>query len=90
MTYSEPLPARAVCKACGWKGLWREILKAPHPWDADDILVGCPTCQDVNVVYEACGVEGCDGRFYVTHFPKGPGSGITLCETHEQTYEDPT
>lgn len=90
MKYAEPLPAKARCRVCLWVGMWRDILRAPHPWDEDDILVGCPDCKAVNTVYEACGVDSCYDPFYVTHYPGGPGpkSGITLCERHQAEYEE--
>lgn len=80
----EPLPSKAMCRDCSWKGMWLDILRAAHPWDEDDILVGCPECKGVNTVYEACGVDSCYEPFYVTHFPRGPGSGITFCKKHEE------
>ena len=79
------LAAKAVCKSCGWKGMWLDILRSPHPWDEDDILVGCPACKDVNTVYEVCGVGGCYDLFYVTCYPQGPGSGMTFCKKHGES-----
>ena len=66
--------------------MWVEILRAPHPWDEDDILVGCPRCKDVNTVRESCGILSCYEPYYVAVFPKGPGSGLVFCKDHYEEY----
>lgn len=45
------------CSSCFWDG---EILRAPSPFDLDDIVTGCPSCKSVQSFEGACEMDGCD------------------------------
>lgn len=48
---------KLLCDECGWHGT--EPLKAPSPFEADAVILGCPECKEVNTMQIACDEEGC-------------------------------
>lgn len=50
---------RVKCRECGWKGSHSKALTAPSPFYKDDILHGCPNCQEVNTLYLVCDEPKC-------------------------------
>lgn len=45
--------------SCGWHGLFKEVLVAPHPFEEDGLIHGCPNCRETNVILEACEEPDC-------------------------------
>ena len=33
------------CSVCGWHGTEYQLLVAPSPFRADDMLIACPVCR---------------------------------------------
>lgn len=50
---------KVQCEVCAWIGTAAQILHAPSPFDADDILDGCPQCKSVNTLHALCDEPGC-------------------------------
>ena len=48
-----------VCAECDWKGIAPLLLRAANPFNADDMLIGCPSCKSVNTLSVACDEDGC-------------------------------
>ena len=48
------------CEVCCWRGTVDEILRAPNPFDADDVLFACPDCKSVGECTTMCDEPGCD------------------------------
>ncbi len=44
---------------CGWHGNSDDTLRAPNPFDPEEVIWGCPKCKTVNEIYPACDEEGC-------------------------------
>ena len=51
--------ARCENHRCDWKGDDSEMLRAPHPFDLADEVVGCPNCKDIGTLAEVCDEPGC-------------------------------
>lgn len=50
---------KMLCQECTWRGLSSERLVARSPFDARDIVFGCPACKEVNCFHIACDEDGC-------------------------------
>lgn len=51
---------RYRCKVCEWIGVYKEMLKAPSPFDVDDILKACPECKQCTGGFDhLCNVPEC-------------------------------
>lgn len=48
-----------MCQECDWRGLERDLLTAPNPFDDLDIVHGCPQCKSVDKFDEACDEPEC-------------------------------
>lgn len=49
------------CRACNARLHTEELLHAPSPFDAADILTGCPRCKRCDDGFsEMCDEPGCD------------------------------
>lgn len=48
------------CTACNHQVLASEILHAPNPFYASDIIDGCPECFSINSLECLCDEPGCD------------------------------
>jgi hypothetical protein len=44
---------------CGWKSTEGEVLIAPHPFDPEYTVDGCPKCKDVNCFTWVCDEPDC-------------------------------
>ena len=53
---------KVVCNKCYWQGQEEELLKAPNPFDKDEILLGCPICFGVDCFEYICDEKGCTLR----------------------------
>jgi hypothetical protein len=51
---------RFRCTECGWIGLSDAMLRAPHPFDPDDIISGCPSCKLIGTFVNLCDEDGCN------------------------------
>lgn len=58
MSDAPEAPEKWVCKECVEVVL--EHLSAPNPFDADDIIAGCPHCKSVSSLLQACHHPGCN------------------------------
>ena len=50
------------CNECGNVFETTQMLKAPSPFDPDDVLCACPKCKTPEVLQAICQVEGCKGE----------------------------
>lgn len=49
------------CTNCGTTTLGPELLTAPSPFDADDVLSGCPKCKQCSDGFDLlCDEPGCN------------------------------
>jgi hypothetical protein len=60
-----------ACKDCDWRGTQKMLLKAPNPFDAGDIICGCPQCKAVDNFTNICDEPGCDKEATCGWKPKG-------------------
>jgi hypothetical protein len=44
---------------CGWIGTETSMLSAPHPFDPDAKVLGCPNCSQIGEFTELCDEPGC-------------------------------
>jgi hypothetical protein len=49
-----------ACKNCDWRGVQSSILRAANPFDAGDIVCGCPQCKSVDSFTEICDEPRCE------------------------------
>jgi len=50
---------KVTCDDCGWRGHEDQVLQAPSPFQATDIVYGCPACLSVNSMAMACAHPEC-------------------------------
>ena len=50
---------KCVCANCGWHGLRSNLLEARHPFIPRDVVVGCPSCFEVDTIRKACEFPRC-------------------------------
>jgi hypothetical protein len=48
------------CRDCKKVSTGAELLRAPSPFDPEDILAGCPHCKSCEGFSEMCDQPGCD------------------------------
>ena len=48
------------CPECGWRGDTTELLRAPNPFDAGQIILGCPGCKEAPQFVNTCDEPGCE------------------------------
>jgi len=58
-TIDKKMTDKVLCKECDWHGLETEMLRAPNPFDAEEILTGCPKCKSVGSLVLACDEPEC-------------------------------
>jgi hypothetical protein len=46
-------------RRCKWVGTESELLVAPHPFEAEGTIHGCPLCKTVDNYAPLCDEEGC-------------------------------
>ena len=75
------------CRYCDWLGADSELLKAPSPFDGEDILRACPECkQCANGFDLICSIPGCEG-IGGCGFPTRAHGYIWTCHKHWKEYE---
>jgi hypothetical protein len=47
------------CNRCEWSGQEKDLLTAPSPFDASDIMSACPDCKDYESIVNRCDEPGC-------------------------------
>ena len=53
---------KVICDSplCAWRGMEKEVLKAPSPFNPEeDLLDGCPKCLQIGTIREACDERDC-------------------------------
>lgn len=52
---------KVICngRKCNWKGLEKDILTVPNPFEPRDTINGCPSCKNVDTIIYACDEPGC-------------------------------
>ena len=73
---SEERKTKCVNRNCKWTGRVTEVMESPNPFNAEDTIVGCPKCKDVNCLVYACDFEGCW---------KNVSSGTPTCDGYKNT-----
>lgn len=82
------------CKLCGKNLHSNEMLSAPNPFDADDILKACPDCKQITDGFDhICDIDGCKNfagcgfpvpKKYKSLFPQ---DYLYTCHKHWKQYE---
>ncbi len=47
------------CLRCAWIGTREAMLEAPHSFLTDEIVLGCPSCREIDKFELMCDVEDC-------------------------------
>jgi hypothetical protein len=47
------------CRECDWRGGDSDLLRAPNPFDREDILIGCSKCKQAETMVLVCDEDGC-------------------------------
>ena len=80
-------PSKAKCKECHWLGTWGQVLKAPNPFDVTMNIRGCPSCKEVEIIFDVCDEPGCED-FATCGFPvKDEREYRRTCGAHHVKYE---
>ena len=53
------MTTKQTCGVCDWHGTSDEVLRAPNPFDPDEVLWGCPKCKSVDQLYLVCDEPDC-------------------------------
>jgi hypothetical protein len=61
--------------------LGQERLIAPNPFDATDIVIGCPKCKTIGEFCLICDEEGCWNGYSIGH-PNDTGKYRQVCGEH--------
>ena len=51
---------RYKCDECGRVTTEDALLSAEHPFDAEDVVYGCPQCKSINCFSRVCDEPGCE------------------------------
>ncbi len=79
-----PKGSKVFCLECYWRGSMRDLLDAPHPFDNEDTVYGCPSCRVLGFQW-ACDEPDC---WDVVHCGTPTPSGYRrTCSKHRP--EDP-
>jgi len=73
-------PRHSRCRACDTLLPTAKILKAPNPFNLNDIVEGCPKCKAVTQFVPVCDMAGC--RSDGTCGMPTPGGYLWLCHIH--------
>jgi hypothetical protein len=74
------MEVRYVCEQCHWKGPESQLLSAPHPFQAPDLMLGCPQCREADKLTRLCDEPGCWER--VVGGSSSPTGYRFTCHTH--------
>ena len=76
------------CKVCEWTGGDNEMLKAPSPFDAEDILRACPECKQCTEGFDhLCNIPGCK-EIGGCGFPTKTHGYMWTCYKHYAEYKN--
>lgn len=50
------------CEDCGWLGTHDQLLIGYNPFDATQIIHGCPVCKEINTMAGICDEPGCEQK----------------------------
>jgi hypothetical protein len=50
---------KAKCTECNWIGQDNNLLSAPNPFNASEIIRGCPDCKSIESCNLVCDELGC-------------------------------
>ena len=76
---------KAVCKECGWRGKWSQLLEAPNPFDPEnDRITGCPNCREIESARVVCDEPNCWNE-QTCGFPTPDGYRMT-CSKHYEAH----
>jgi hypothetical protein len=70
---------RYVCSVCDRDTTADDWLTAPHPFDAQETVRGCPWCLAIHTDQEACAF--CT-RVATCGSPTGDGGYVSTCDEH--------
>lgn len=74
--------SRIECKQCGWSGKHEDLLIAANPFDAEDIVHGCPRCKQIEEGFDSlCDFAGCKD-LAASGNPLKDGSYVWTCHKH--------
>lgn len=77
---------KSVCGDCGHHCNTENLLRAPHPFDPEDFVEGCPNCLAVDANVTVCDEPGCK-KVASCGFPTRTGYRNT-CGDHMRKYEE--
>lgn len=79
---------RYRCKVCNWIGVDKEMLKAPSPFDAEDMLRACPECKQCTEGFDhLCNIPECK-EIGGCGFPNKTHGYMWTCHKHWIEYND--
>lgn len=78
---------RIRCPNCSWTGTPDGLLKAPSPFDPEDLLTACPNCKTVEDTDHLCDIEGCR-ELSGMGVPMKDGSYTWRCHNHRPAEEE--
>lgn len=70
------------CKECKNVAPDSQLLKAPNPFDADEVVFGCPVCKAVDRFEEMCDVVDCNQSASCGTPIEGTPSYVRTCYLH--------
>jgi hypothetical protein len=73
-----------VCEDCRWHGKQKDLIVAPNPFMPEDILLACPSCYGMEVVW-ACDYPYCFAP--VTSGLPTKNGYKSVCSKHYHMYE---
>ena len=76
------------CDDCHTLSLGSELLRAPNPFDPDDVIVGCPRCGGIGPFTPVCDEPGC-GAPVSAGWPTPDGGYRQTCHDHYARVEKP-
>lgn len=50
---------KVICKDCDSQLSTKDLLEAPNPFDAGEVILGCPRCHSINSTVYACDYLDC-------------------------------
>jgi len=77
-------PDRCQCNSCGAIVHEIDLLTAPHPFDHDNVIRGCPRCKNCDPFDRVCDVAGCL-NVSSSGNPFPDGTYRWLCWTHSRS-----
>lgn len=69
------------CTECSWKGREKDLLRVINPFDAEEIIQGCPDCKGADSCKRVCDAIDC-WELATCGTPTSDGYRIT-CSRHK-------